>query len=333
VATTTSSEGEEVAAELRAGKARAAAHARAQSECSFPLIRARPKRAVGGPSIVYRGMQLWISEEYRFIFMRYQKVASTTSMVLARWYGARMRFQGEKWEGHLPARYANYFKFAFVRDPLRRFVSSYNFRRPGDCRPPLPRCVPDPPARSGWGVPGGRQHPSARRDRALRRFVLSVKEGVQACAYMDVHFHLQAPWLVTPDGQPRQLEFVGITDGAAYARGWKAVSLALGLRPAITDDVIANATRTTLKAGRAESAIPMDQRGLLVSARNLSAAMAAHVCRLYLGDYRCLQAMGARPLDDRCVRLLGEGPSVGVDGARPSAPQDLRRRLSVDARR
>lgn len=285
---------EEVQAELGAGVARAKAHARAREACSFAPVAHRP-------AVVYRGMQLWISDRYHFIFMRYQKVASTTSMVLARMYGARMLIQGERWDGRLPAKYADYYKFAFVRDPLRRLVSSYNFRRPGDCRPPLPRCVSNPRNRSQWHLPGGARRSAAVRERALMRFAAQIADGVASCAHMDVHFHPQAPWLVQPDGSPRELDFVGVTDGPVYARGWKAISLALALRPPVTDAVIANATRATLRAGRAEVAIPHDQRGLLVSARNLSARTAARICRLYAADYTCLRAMGV-DVDSRCAQ-------------------------------
>lgn len=273
---------------------------------------------MGGPAIVYRGMQLWISERHRFIFMRYQKVASTTSMVLARMYGANMLYQGERWDGKLPQKYAAFFKFAFVRDPLHRLISSYNFRRPGECRPPLPRCIPDPQGRSKWSLPGGGQRPAPLRERALARFATDIEAGVATCAHMDVHFHPQMPWLVQPDGSPRQLDFIGVTDGPVYALGWKAISLALNLKPPVTDGVIANATRTTMRAGRAEAAIPKDQRGLLVSARNLSDKTAFQICKLYAADYTCLRAIGA-PLDSRC------SASVTGDGA--SAATSRRRRL------
>lgn len=291
----------DVAEELRAGRARAAAHAAARAACSFPLIRSRVRRDVGGAHVVLRSMQLWVSDRHRFIFVRFPKVASTTSMRLVERYGATVRFQGGEWDGVLPQKYARYFKFAFVRDPLERLVSSYNFRRPGDCRPPLPRCKREPRKASLWHKHGGGQHPAALRERALARFVASVSGGVATMATMDVHFKPQTPCLVRPDGRPRPLDFLGVMDGGPlYARGWKAVSLALDLKPPVDDEAIADATRDTVRMGRAKEMIPRSERGLLLSARNLSAAAVAQVCALYAKDYACLRAAGV-PLDRRCA--------------------------------
>ncbi|EKX54513.1 hypothetical protein GUITHDRAFT_132225 [Guillardia theta CCMP2712] len=68
-------------------------------------------------------MQVVVSDQYRFIFIQVPKAASTTVRVLLWNYGGKDAETYDKLPLH---KKLTYFTFAFVRDPVSRFISAYD---------------------------------------------------------------------------------------------------------------------------------------------------------------------------------------------------------------
>ena len=223
--------------------------------------------------------QVLVSDEYRFIFVHVPKAGSTTVRALLWERGGIDNQILSRLDLH---RRSTYLTFAFVRDPLRRFVSAYD----EICLKLGPTCA----------------FYDDTSPQGLRDFLAYTRE--HPC--WDEHVCTQMSFLVGEDGQMIRLDVLAATEHLVPAM--THISTVLEFDPPLSPESLAPRNQGSRSAALNElSSAPDIVRG---------------ICELYAVDYSCLGFSVPAVCRNQSLRSLDQAPGVGkvVDGAAGWAP-------------
>ena len=234
--------------------------------------------------------QVLVSDEYRFIFVHVPKAGSTTVRALLWERGGIDNLILSSLDLH---RRSTYLTFAFVRDPLRRFVSAYD----EVCLKLGPTCA----------------FYDDKSPQGLRDFL----DYTRAHPCWDEHVCSQMSFLVGEDGQMIRLDVIAATEHLVPTM--THISTVLEFDPPLSPESLAARNQGSRDAALNQFASDSDiMRG---------------VCALYAIDYSCLGFTRPAVCRNLSLRSLDQAPGMGeaADGAAKGGTVLPGRDASTDA--
>jgi hypothetical protein len=236
----------------------------------------KPAEAAGPHMLIPRHPQgqVLVSDEYRFIFVHVPKAGSTTVRALLWERGGIDNLILSSLDLH---QRSTYLTFAFVRDPLRRFVSAYD----EVCLKLGPTCA----------------FYDDKSPQGLRDFLTYTR----AHPCWDEHVCSQMSFLVGEDGQMIRLDVIAATEHLVPTM--THISTVLEFDPPLSPESLAARNQGSRGAALNQFASDSDiMRG---------------VCALYAIDYSCLGFQLPAVCRNQSLHSLDQAPGMGeaADGA------------------